>query len=282
MPNGRDLKRTYAMTELSAPGAQMIILGPLPPPTLPPHVQTSTLPPGHPPQSYGPGAFPPSHNLPGTSSSNSNSGATSGITEQVAGPSNTQPVVPAQNPDSNESLQKRSRDDQDDEEETARPSARLRIEAPPQSSPLDDTAADAAPTLSPSGNGEGSSNNGSPKKRTRDAEEDEDETARPSTRMRQSPPAVRSRYPSPTPSDRHIGQIIAPFETSTRFNPRPSPEAGVGSLGPARNEGNTQDNFPASSSGSSTLPSASFESPSASRSSQRIKEQKSKGASKSK
>ena len=57
MPSGRKLERQNAFTELSSPGAQTIVLGPLPPPTLPPHVRTSTLPPGHPPQSVNTGAF---------------------------------------------------------------------------------------------------------------------------------------------------------------------------------------------------------------------------------
>ncbi|KAF8804107.1 hypothetical protein BYT27DRAFT_7259559 [Phlegmacium glaucopus] len=274
-PSGRELKRTYAMTELSPPGAQTIILGPLPP-TLPPGTRISTLPPGHPPQSYGPGAIPPFYNIPGTSSGNSGSGTTSGITQEAASASSTQPVVSAQSPDSSESSKKRSRDDQDDEED--RPFSRSRIGAPPQSPPPDDTTTYTAPVaFVPTNDVKSSSDNGSHKKRTRDAvEEDEEEISRASTRMRQSPPAVRPRYPSPTPSDRRIGRIIAPFGRSIRFNPRPSPEADIGTLGAARNEGNPPDNLQVSSSGSQTLPLASSESTSTSRSSQRIREKKAK------
>ena len=108
MPSGRKLKRENAFTELSSPGAQTIVLGPLPPPTLPPHVRTSTLPPGHPPQSYGPGAFPPSYNIPGASSSDSNSGVAPGIAEEAASAPSTQPVLSL---DSSKISRKRSCDD---------------------------------------------------------------------------------------------------------------------------------------------------------------------------
>lgn len=203
--------------------------------------------------------------MPGASSSNSNSGVTPRITEAASALSNTQPVVPAESSDSSEN-----------DEETTRPSARFCSEGPPQSHLPDDTITLAAPvafapTLAPSDNGEGSSGNGCRKKRTRDAEEDEEQTARPSTRMRQEPPTVRPRCPSPTPSDRRMGPITAPFRSSFRFNPRPSPEADIESLGVARNEGNPSYNLPASSSGSSTLPLVSSNFPSASRSSQMIK-----------
>ncbi|KAF8804114.1 hypothetical protein BYT27DRAFT_7259563 [Phlegmacium glaucopus] len=251
-PSSRQLRRTYAMTELSPPDAQTIVLGPLPPPIIP----------------------PPFYHIPSASFGNSSSGSTSGITQGAASASSTQPVVSVQSPDSSESSKKRSRDDQDDEED--RPSARLRTGASPQSSLPDDTTTDTAPVaFVPTDDVKSSSDNGSPKKRTRNAEEDEEEIARASTRMRQSPPAVRPRCPSPTPSDRRLGRIIIPpIGKSIRFNPRPSPEADIGTLGAARNGSNPPDNLPASSSGSQMLPS---ESTSAGRSSQRIKEKKAKG-----
>ena len=188
MQSGRELRRENAFTELSPPGAQTIVLGPLPPPTLPPHVRTSTLPPGHPHQSYGTGAFPPSYNIPGASSSNSNSGVTPGIAEKVASAPSTQPVS-ALSLDSSKILRKSSCDDLN-EETTRRPSRTFRIEAPSPSL-LDETTETAAlaPTLAPSGNGECSSDSSSRKKRTRDDEEDEEEIVHPPSRM---PPASRS------------------------------------------------------------------------------------------
>ena len=101
-PSGRELKRTYAMTELSSPDAETIVLGPLPPPTLPPHVRTSTLPPGHPPQSYGAG-----YTIPSASSRNSDSSNTLGIAEEAA--SKSQPAVSTEGSDSRENLKKRRR-----------------------------------------------------------------------------------------------------------------------------------------------------------------------------
>jgi hypothetical protein len=175
-------------------------------------------------------------------------GTTPGITE-VASASGPQPAASAQGPTSDltsttsgitanasdtqpvelspgsltSNLKKRSRDDQDDEEERTRPTARLHREGPSQSSLPNAAPAAPALTLVPSGNGEGSSGNGNPKKRSRDAEEDEEELiARPSTRRRRESPAVRPRYPSPTPEDRRLGRIIAFFGKSIRFNPRPS------------------------------------------------------------
>ena len=193
MRSGRNLKRENAFTELSLPGAQTIVLGPLPPPTLPPHVRTSTLPPGHPPQSYGTGAFPPSYKIPGALSSNSNSGVTSGIAEEVASAPSTQPVTSALSLDSSKISRKRSRDDLNEEEETThRPLSRFRIEG------------------------------------------------------------------------------------------KPSSEAHIGSLGAAGDESNPLGNLLASSSGSSSLPSASPDSPPAICSSQRVKRQKIKKASKKK
>lgn len=246
MSSGQELRRTYAFTELSVPGAQTIVLGPRPPPA-------SVLPPAHPPQSYGPDA----------PVGISNPGATSGITEEVG----TQALVSPQSPasDSSDNSRKRSRDE-------------LYIDAPSQSSLPDDAtravSAALASTFAPSNNGEGSSNQGSPKKRHRDAEEDDEEIARPSTRTRQESPAVRPRYPSPTPSDRRIGRIIAPFGKSIRLSPRSSSDADIGSLGTARNEGDSLINSPALPSGSSALPLASSDSPSASRSPQKQKGKK--------
>ena len=243
MPSGRELRRTQGFTELSAPGAQTIVLGPRPPSfTHPLHVGTSTLPPGHPPQSSSPDAFSPFPNISGASSSISSFGATSGITSEIASTSGPQPVV-SQSPDSSPNSTKRPRDDQDDEEERTRSTAKLCIEVPSQSS--DATApATPAPTLAASGNCEGSSDIGSPKKRSRDAKEDDEETARPSTRIRQESPAVPPRYPSPTPSDRRTGRIIAPFGTSIRLSPRPSPEANTGSLRASHNKSNPPVNSP--------------------------------------
>ena len=225
------------MTELSSPDSETIIVGPVEPPILP-LIRTS--------RHFG-------HRKPGTSSDNDNfsSGAGSGI--ETATESSTQPVVSAQikNP------RKRSRDDQDDDDKMTRPTTRLCIEAPPPFSPADDNiayaSASVSPILTPSSEGQDSSHNCNSKKRSHDIEEDEEEVARHSPRRRQEPPTVRPRYPSPTPSDRRIGRIIAPFGKSFRFNPRsPSPESGNGPLGSTENESNSGDNSMVSPSGAST------------------------------
>ena len=219
MPSGRKLRRMPAMTELSSPDSETIIVGPLEPPILP-LIRTSR---------------PFGHHKPGTSSKNFSSDAGSGIGIE-SGPG-TRPIVSAQIPNP----RKRSRDDQADDDRMTRPTTRLCIEAPPPSSPTDDKGQ------------LGSSHNCYSKKRSYDVEEDEGEVARHSPRRRQESPAVRPRYPSPTPSDRRIGRIIAPFGKSFRFNPRsPSPESDNGSLGSVENKGNSEDNLMASPSGAST------------------------------
>ena len=223
------------MTELSSPDSETIIVGPLEPSILP-LIRTSR---------------PFGHHKPGTSSRNFSSDAGSGIGIE-SGPG-TRPIVSAQIPNP----RKRSRDDQADDDRMTRPTTRLCIEAPPLSSPADDHIAYASTPFSPiltcSGEGQVSNHNCSHKKRSRDNEEDEEEVARHSPRRRQEPPTVRPRYPSPTPSDRRIGRIIAPFGKSFRFNPRsPSPESGNGPLGSTENESNSGDNSMVSPSGAST------------------------------
>ena len=225
------------MTELSSPDSETIVVGPSEPPILP-VIRTST--------------WPFVNRKLRASSDNSRSDVASGT--EIANTSSPQPVVSAQSPDSRRNSKKPSRDDQDDDEKMTRPTTRLCIEAPPPSSPADKNTTHAfAPILTPSGRGEGTNHNCSSKKRSRDIKEDEGEVVRYSPKRRQEPPTVRPRYPSPTPSDRRIGRIIAPFGKSFRFNPRsPSPEADNGPLGVAGNEGNSADNSMASSSGALT------------------------------
>ena len=218
------------MTELSSP--ETIVVGPLEPPILP-VIRTSTWPFGN--------------RKPGAPSNNPSSDPASGI--EIASTSSTQPVVSAR---SSKNSKKRSRDDEEDDEKMTRPTTRLCIEAPPPSSPADNNTTHAfSPTLAPSGRSKASNRN--PKKRSRGIEEDEEDVARHSPKKRQEPPTVRPRYPSPTPSDRRIGRIIAPFGKSFRFNPRsPSPEANNEPLGATGNEGNSVDNSTASPPGAST------------------------------
>jgi hypothetical protein len=238
MPTGRALRRTQNFTELQAPGSQTIILGPPPRPSLFSTHGPDAFPPLNniPSASSGVSSAGATFDIteevasvsgiqPGVTSAENptsdSTGATPGIKTELASASGPQPTASAQGPTndltgttsgmtanasgtqpvklSSVNSKKRSRDDQDDEEERTRPTARLHRKA--RASLSDDThAAPAAltPTLAPSGKGE-SSRNGSTKKRSRDAKEDEEEirVARPSTRRRRESSAVRSRYPSP-------------------------------------------------------------------------------------
>ena len=190
MPTGRELKRHPTMIELSAPGAETIVLGVREPPILP-LVRTFSR--------EHPGGLPPFPNMRGTSF---DPDLTSVIPEEeeVKSESSTQS-------DSGRNLKKRSRHDLDDDEETTRPTVK-RLKATVKSCLKTSPKPSPASTPTPSGNGESSINNRKSKKRACDC--DEEDTARPSTKVRLTSPAASARDVSPTPSARRSVRFASP------------------------------------------------------------------------